>query len=124
MGIFLLNYIGLAFVTRSTMFLYPLAVILSFTMLTGINLTFSNIPYINIPEKNQTNFIGFYSAMNNFAGLLGVMLGRKFILLTERIHIQILGTDMQNKQYILLITAAFMLIATVLVYLLQRRVEE
>lgn len=124
MSIFLLNYIGLAFVTRGTMFLYPLSVVLSFTMLTGISLTFTNIPFINIPEKNQTNFIGFYAALNNLAALLGVTLGREFITRTEEIRIVVLGTTMQNKQYILLITAVFMLIATGLIFLLQRRVEE
>lgn len=120
MGLFLLNYVGLSFVTRDTMVLYPVSVIFSFLIAPGINLVFSNAPYINIPEKGQTNYIGFYAAMNNLAALLGVLTGKVFIKHTEGMKISIFGIGMQNKQYILLITAVVMLIAVVLIYVLQK----
>lgn len=123
MGLFLFNYIGLAFVTKGTLFLYPIAVIFSILIAPGINLVFANVPYINIPEKNQTNFIGFYSTMNNLAALLGVLTGKEFIKNTEGFSISLLGIEIQNKQYILLLTAAVMLIAVVLIFILQKRAE-
>lgn len=106
------------------MILYPISVIFSFLIAPGINLVFSNMPYINIPEKDQTNYIGFYSAMNNLAAFLGVLTGKEFIKFTEEIKISVLGIGMQNKQYILLITAAAMLIAVVLIYIIQKRLEK
>lgn len=124
MGLFLLNYIGLSFVTGRTLVLYPISVIFSFLVVPGINLVFSNIPYINIPEKDQTNYIGFYSSMNNLAALLGVLTGKEFIRLTEERTISLLGITMQNKQYILLLTASAMLIAVILIYILQKKSEK
>jgi Major Facilitator Superfamily. len=123
MGLFLLNYIGLAFVTKGTLFLYPVAVIFSILIAPGINLVFANVPYINIPEKNQTNFIGFYSTMANLAALLGVLTGKEFIKYTEGHTISLLGIVMQNKQYVLLLTAAAMLVAVVLIYVLHKKAD-
>jgi len=124
MGFFALHYIGLSAVTENTLILYPISVIYAFTMASGINLVFSNIPYINIPEKNQTNAIGFYSSMNNLAALISVTLSRELIRKTENISINVLGITMQNKQYIMLITAVLMLIAVAWIFFLQKKVFE
>lgn len=124
MGLYVLYYIGLSFVTKDTLILYPVSTIYAFTIAAGINLTFSNIPYINIPEGNQTNYIGFYAAMNNLAAFIGVLLGKEFIRLTEGCRIMLLGIGMQNKQYILLLTAGIMLISTYIIFILQKKVQK
>ncbi len=121
MGLYLLSYLGLAFVSGKTLFLYPIAVIFSFLIAPGINLVFANIPYINIPQKDQTNYIGFFSTMNNLAALLGVLTGKEFIKHTEGIVITLAGIGMQNKQYILLLTAVVMLAAVFLIRFLQKK---
>jgi len=120
MGIYLVYYIGLSFVSGNTLFLYLIFTLYSFAVAPGINLAFSNIPYINMPEKNQTNFIGFYSAVNNFAALLGATSGREFITHTESLNITLLGMRMQNKQYLLLLTTVVMFVSTILIYFLQK----
>ncbi|HHW47150.1 MAG TPA: hypothetical protein GXX14_00825 [Clostridiaceae bacterium] len=120
MGIYSLHYIGLSFVSSKTFFLHLLFTIYAFAIAPGINLTFLNIPYINVPEKNQTNFIGFYSAMNNFAALMGATVGREFITRTESLKITLLGMQMQNKQYLLILTSLVMLVSTILIYFLQK----
>jgi Na+/melibiose symporter-like transporter len=124
MGFYSLYYVGLAFVTENTLILYPVSVIFAFVMASGINLVFSNIPYINIPEKNQTNAIGFYSSMNNLAALISVSLSREFIKKTENLKISIFGIGMQNKQYIVLITAVLMLLAVGVIFILQKKAGE
>lgn len=124
MGAYLLNYCGLAFVTKDNLFyLFPLSMILAFIFAPGINIVFANAPFINIPEANQTNYIGFYAAMSNFAAFAGAMLGRSFIQGTEGFGVKVLGTNMQNKQYILLLTAAVMAVSVFIIALLQRRVD-
>lgn len=123
MGLYTIYYISLCFVTKGTLMLYPFAVVYAFMIAAGINLTFSNIPYINIPSGNQTNFIGFYSTMNNLAALLGVTLGKEFIKLTEGKMIKIFAIEMQNKQYILILTAVVMLLCTSIIYVLQKKVD-
>jgi hypothetical protein len=123
MGLYTIYYISLCFVTKGTLMLYPFAVVYAFVIAAGINLTFSNIPYINIPSGNQTNYIGFYSTMNNLAALLGVTIGKEFIKATEGKIIGILSIEMQNKQYILILTALVMLFCTCIIFVLQKRVN-
>lgn len=124
MGIYLFNYIGLAFVTKETLYyLFPLTMIFAFILAPGINIVFSNAPYINIPEANQTNYLGFYAAMCNLAAFAGTSLGREFIKSTEGMNLNILGTIMQNKQYILLLTAAVMILSVLIIKLLQRKTD-
>jgi len=123
MGLYTIYYISLCFVNTGSLLLYPFAVIYAFIIAAGINLTFSNIPYINIPSGNQTNFIGFYATMNNLAALLGVMIGKEFIRMTEGRIIKIFNTEMQNKQYILILTATIMIICTYVIYVLQKKVD-
>lgn len=120
MSMYLLHYIGLAFVTERALFIYPLTLIWAFIMAIGINLPFASIPYVNIPHEHQTVFIGFYSTVANFAALIGVTIGKYFIEATEEVSINVLGLEMVNKQYLLLLTSGLMAIAVVLVHRIDR----
>ena len=115
MSMYLMHYVGLALVTEHTLFIYPVTLIWAFVMAIGINLPFASIPYVNIPRENQTVFIGFYSTVANFAALIGVTIGKYFIAATEDVNINILGFEMVNKQYMLLLTAGLMAIAVLLI---------
>ena len=55
----------------SVYYLYPLALIYSFVLTVGINLCLANIPYLNIPDKNQTVFVGFQATAVNLGAFLG-----------------------------------------------------
>jgi len=90
----------------------------------GINLLMSSIAYVNIPSENQTVHLAFYSTMGNISALLGVTVGREFILATEGINITLLGIEMVNKQYILLLTAGVMIISTICIFLIQRSLRK
>lgn len=120
MSMYLLHYVGLAFVTKSTLAVYPVTLIWAYVMAIGINLPFASIPYVNIPRKNQTVFIGFYSTVANFAALIGVTIGKYFIAATEDLTLSILGFEMVNKQYMLLMTAGLMAIAVILIHHIDR----
>ncbi len=119
-GFFMIHYLGLAFVSERTLFLYPVFLVYAFMISPGLNLVFSNLPYMNIPENGQTNYIGFYASMNNMAAFLGVLLGREFIKHTNTLSIDILGISMGNKQLILILTAAIMLVAVISIFFLSK----
>lgn len=121
MAVYLLHYILLALVTKSTMFFYPLSQILAFVFAIGINLAFTGIPYVNMPEKNQTVFIGFYSSISNLAALLGVTLGKYFVLFTEEMNINIFGFVLRNKQALVLLTGGMLVLATLGIRLIDRK---
>ncbi len=120
-SLYLVHFFVLPFVTAQTLFLYPIAVIYALLMAPGINLVFANMTYINLPEKDQTNYISFYAAMNNLAAFLGTLAGRQFIAATAGLRIRVLGTEMGNKQYILLLTGTLMVVAVFVIRGLHRR---
>lgn len=121
MAIFLVHYIGLALVSEETLYyLYPLSMIFGFVFAPGINIVYANLPYINLPESEQTNYIGFYSAMSNLAAFAGAFAGKKFIELTNGKTIHIFNMVLQNKQYLLFFTAIMMAISACIIKKLQR----
>ena len=120
MSLYLVHYVGLAFVSKGTLALYPVTLIAAFFLAIGINLSFTGIPYVNIPKQNQTAYIGFYSTAANLAALLGVTFGRFFIQFSEKLRVSLFGFEMGNKQLLVLITAALMLLATVGIFWIRR----
>lgn len=115
------HYIILAMVNADNcMWLYPISQIYAFVLAVGINLSFSNIPYINIPKQNQTLYIGFYSTMTNLGALIGVTFGRELVTHTEELVIMGMG----NKQLLVFVVGALMMIGSGLIFLLRRGVKE
>ena len=120
MSIYSLHYVGLALVSKATLWLYPVTMIIAFFFAIGINLSFTGIPYVNMPKENQTAFIGFYSTAANLAALIGVTIGRYFVEFTETWKINIFGFEMVNKQILVLITGVLIALAAVGVYWIRR----
>lgn len=120
MSFYLLHYLMLSLVTGTTMYLYPIACILAFVMAPGINLSFTNIPYINMPAENQTVYMGFYTAVCNLAALAGVGAGRALVGNTHGLSFDVFGLLISNKQYVLWLTALAMIIGVIVIYALDR----
>ncbi len=121
MGLYSLHLVGLSYVTPRSLFLYPVTLLWAYVLAVGINLSFTNIPYVNIPEKNQTIYIAFYSTMANAMALLGAAVGRQFIAATAGMSFRLPGLAMGNKQTLMLLVFALMLAGAVVVYLLEPR---
>lgn len=120
---YLLSYVVMAFVTGKTLFLYPVSMVMAYIFAPGINLVFSNIPYINMPKKNQTRYMGFYSTMNSVAAFVAVVISRQFILYTAEYRIRLFGIEMQNKQYLMLISAALLVLSAFVIAKIRRKTE-
>ncbi len=120
MSIYSLHYVGLALVSKGTLWLYPVTMIVAFFFAIGINLSFTGIPYVNMPKENQTAFIGFYSTAANLAALIGVTIGRYFVEFTETWKIDIFGFTMVNKQILVLITGVLIALAALGVFWIRR----
>jgi hypothetical protein len=122
---YLIHLVVLALVTPANyIWLYPLALLIAFPLGAGINLGFSNVPYINIPGQNGTIYIAFYSTACNVAAFFGVMLSRAIMQHTEGVVLNILGTPMINKQFYLLLVAVLMLATTGAIYLLRKDLKK
>ncbi len=121
MAVYLTHYVLLALVTKGTLFIYPISQILAYVFAIGINLAFTGIPYVNMPEKNQTVFIGFYSSVSNLAALLGVTLGKYFVLFTEEMQLNIGGFLFGNKQALVLLTGILLVGATIGIAIIDKK---
>ncbi len=122
--LYLLHYFILATVMRETLFLYPIALVIAYVLAVGINLSFTGIPYINIPQKNQTIYIGFYSTMSNLGALIGAAAGRQFIALTENVSVHMLGLTLGNKQLLVALVGALMFLMAIGVFFLRRNIDD
>ncbi len=119
------HYILLGLITKSSVYyLYPLTLAYAFILAVGINLAFANVPYINMPEKNQTVFIGFYSTMANLGALIGVTIGRQLVELLHPVQLSFLGIPFVDKQILVLLVGCAMGVTALAVYFLRKNVQE
>lgn len=102
------HYIVLAFVSPGLMYLYPLGVLWSNICSCGINLAFAGVSFINLPEDNQTVFIGFYSTCNFLAGLLAATAARTFVTSLNGLRFTLLGIPFGEKQLLMLVVSLLM----------------
>lgn len=115
--IYSLGYILNVFVTEQLTISYVLAIIVLNLAAPGINLVFSNLPYMNIPKENQTIYIGFYSTIGgSLASVLGAYLGTLFIKYTADVTFTLFSITFVNKQYINLIQFVGILLLSLTAY--------
>lgn len=124
LAVYLVHYFLLAMVTKQTLFIYPISQIMAYVFAIGINLAFTGIPYVNMPEKNQTVFIGFYSSISNLAALLGVTLGKYFVLFTEEMKLNIFGFMFGNKQALVMVTGIMLIGAAIGIKLIDKKTSK
>ncbi len=103
------HYFMLAFVSDGLMFLYPVAIIWSFVCTSGINLAFTSVIYINLPEENQTLHIGFFSTANFLAALTAATLARAFVTRFHALRFSLWGVAFGEKQLLMLIVGFLMI---------------
>lgn len=109
-AIFLLapHYFVLAFVSKGLLLLYPVGVIWSFMCSSGINLAFSSVAYINLPEGDQTVYIGFYSTANFMAALAAATIARTFVTSLQGLRFTLLGVQFGEKQLLMMVVGTLM----------------
>ncbi len=65
----------------------------------GLNLSYSNILYMNLPEENSTSHIAFYSIGCNVCAFLGLMTGTAVSAITGDSTVRAFGMDLYSVQY-------------------------
>jgi len=116
-----LHYLMLALCTSSNyLWLYPLALLEIYPCSAGVSIGLATISYMNIPPQNATVYNAFYSVACNLAAFVAVAISRSLMNNTKGVVIKILGTDMINKQFYLLIVGVLMIVTAACIYLLMR----
>ncbi len=110
-----------AFTTRDNYVWIMLAVRLTQHFIgVGINLAWANLPYLNLPKEDQTNYIVFYTLTANFSAFAGSSLATWMISKTQSLRFTLLGVPFINVQVLVLIQALGQLLVGLWVLLKQK----
>lgn len=76
----------------------------------GINLSYANVLYINLPKDNETALIAFNTLGRNFLAFLGLLTGTYVSSITGDTAVRAMGMDVYSVQYTCLMRAVALLI--------------
>lgn len=111
-----------AFVTKENYtWLYSLIMIIRGIEGVGLNITYDNLQYINMPETDQTYYLSFSAFITNISSFLGQLLGTFLLGLLGNTVLYVLGRDFDSVQILMVIQTLVTLICPL--YLLKNRNE-
>ena len=87
------------FMTKKTTFLYVPVSVWQNLLSVGLNLSYANVLYMNLPEENSTTHIAFYSIGVNLFAFLGLMTGTLVSSITGDTPMQLMGMDVYAVQF-------------------------
>ena len=97
------------FMTKQSTWMYvPLCIWQNFLSV-GMNFSYANVLYMNLPEENSTTHIAFYCIGCNLFAFLGLMTGTYVSGITGDTTIQLLGLDIYSVQFTTLMRDVTML---------------
>jgi hypothetical protein len=71
----------------------------------GINLAYANMPYINMPCEDRTNYIVFFTLITNLSAFCGMMLSTYFIAKTESVSFVFIVFPFTSVQVLMVLQA-------------------
>lgn len=118
------HYLALSFVTASNYFwLYPLACMYYFVIISGITQICSLLPYKFIAEANQSNYISFYGTITTLSALLGTLIGQMYIASSGGVNFKLFAENLCNKQLVVILTGASVFCAAIAMFFISRWLE-
>ncbi|AEF81200.1 MFS transporter [Leadbettera azotonutricia] len=98
------HYFMLPFVSRDNyVYLYTAAMIYYFSIIPGVSIVTSNLPFYKLPEEGRTDFLAFYAGFNSFMAMLGLFCGSVFVAGTGSLKLEVFSFSIGNKQFIMVI---------------------
>ncbi len=85
------NHIWLMLVVRMTQHLLG----------AGLNLAWANMPFINMPPEDQTNYQVFYSIVTNVCAMIGLVISTSFISMTRNWTLTLFGRTFESVPLLL-----------------------
>ena len=79
-----------AFITPGNYFWLMLTVRLAQHVLgVGLNLAYANLPFLNLPKEDQSNYLVFYTLVTNLCAFVGSVFSTWFISLMEGVTLNL-----------------------------------
>jgi len=95
-----------AFVSATTyIWAFPVVRIIQHVLGVPLNICRSNMPYVNLPQEDQTNYMAFFNVAGHLASFLGMMCGTWFVAAFPDMSFKLLGVDFINVQVLLFVAA-------------------
>ncbi len=111
-------------VTANTyLWLLPLLRMIQHFLGVGLNTSYSNLTFINMPATDQTNYISFNTVSSNLAAFLGMLCGTTFISACPDIMLTIGGMQFINVQMLLWVQGFGQLFVPVLLLLILPKIQ-
>ena len=87
----------------------------------GVNISFANMVYVNLPEKDRSYYVSFNLLVTNIGSFLGLMFATIFNSVIGDRTLTIAGFELVNVQMLLLIQAFAMIANAILVFALSKK---
>ena len=118
-----LAYIGNMLVMSSTQWMYIVVLLLCYLFNPCINIMFSTLLYMNMPEINRTAYLSFYALCTTLASFIGNILGTVFMNATNGMDITLFGTPFTNYQNLNFIQFVFIIGIAVYIAVMGKRLS-
>lgn len=112
--LFMPTEIAMFIMGPNSLWLYVPACFIQNVMAVGMNLSYSNILYMNLPEENSTAHIAFYTIGCNLFAFLGMMMGTYVTGISGDTTMAFLGMQVYSVQFTTLIRAILITILGVI----------
>ena len=97
---------GFFVLTGEQIGLYLLLTVTQYILSVGINLSYANVLYMNLPKENETALIAFNTLGRNFLAFLGLLTGTYVSSLTGDATAPFMGMEIYSVQHTTLLRAA------------------
>jgi len=97
---------GFFVLTGEQIGLYVLLTVVQYILSAGINLSYANVLYMNLPKENETALIAFNTLGRNFLAFLGLLTGTYVSSLTGDATAPFMGMQIYSVQHTTLLRAA------------------
>ncbi len=118
---FSISYLSNAFITKNSQSVYFVVMLFCNVFQPCITTIFAYIPYVNMPNSEQTVYFSFCTLVRMLLSFMGNAFGTVFMKITQNVSVDLLGMNMLNYQYINIVQFAFTLSCAIFTYLIVRK---
>ena len=105
------------FMTTKTTWIYVPMCLVQNILSVGLNISYGNVLYMNLPEENTNTHIAFHTIGCNVCAFLGLLTGTWVSGITGDTSITLLGMEVYSVQYTVLIRAVLLFVVALVLTL-------
>lgn len=103
--------------------LYPTALFIQAFASIGLNLSWTNMPYINTPKEDQTYYLSFHTLIGSLGTFLGSSAGALFVKIFDGTDFSVFGRHFDTAPMMLFVQFALYMVAILYVLFNERKLQ-